>query len=97
MIAALLARHARVDFRGEVVTLRRPTVADLVAAADAAERGTHMPAWLVWNHVLESNSPAFESLDAVMGADGPAVLALALEVERLYAEGLDLQSPPAKS
>jgi hypothetical protein len=32
-----------------------------------------------------------------MQLEGPAVLALSAEIEKLYGEGLDLQSPHAKS
>jgi hypothetical protein len=97
MIGALLARPHRIEFRGESITLRRPTVADMVAAADAAERGVHMSAWLVATHVMDGDAPAFESVEQVMQLEGPAVLALSAEIEKLYGEGLDLQSPHAKS
>lgn len=89
MIAALTSRPKTVDFRGEQIRLRRPTVADLIALADASERGQHIPAWYVLNHVMDGDAPAFSSMDEVMRLDGPAVLALSREIDKLYGEGLD--------
>jgi hypothetical protein len=97
MIAALLAKPHHIDFRGERVVIKRPRVADLVACVDASERGTYMPAWFVLNHVLDGDHPAFESLEQVMQLDGPAVVELSREIEKLYVEGLDLSGPHAKS
>lgn len=97
MIAALLAKPCHVEFRGERVAIRRPRVADVVAALDASARGEYMPAWFVLHHVLEGDAPAFASLEEVMRLDGPAVIELARYIEPLYTEGLDLQAPPAKS
>lgn len=89
MIAALLHRTAEIEFRGETVWVRRPTVADLVAAVDAQARGTFMPAWFVHAHVLKGDGLAFKSVDEVMQLDGPAVVELSRKIEEFYAEGLD--------
>ena len=97
MIAALLCRPAELEIAGERVRVRRPTVADFVAAIDAAQRGTFMPAWFVATHALEGDAPAFDSIDQVMRMDGNSVIALGKAIERLYEEGLDLLQPPAKS
>jgi hypothetical protein len=97
MINALLAKPARVTFRGEVVTLRRPTVADLVALMDASERGVFIPAWYVLNHVLDGDQPAFESMDQVMRLDAIAVTELSRLIDAMYGEGQDLPRAPAKS
>jgi hypothetical protein len=97
MIAALLARPHSVDFRGERIVIRRPRVVDLVAAIDAQGRGTNMNAWLVLNHVMDGDKPAFESMDDVLQLDGVAVLELSREIDKLYLEGLDSTRQPAKS
>lgn len=97
MISSLLTRPKTIDFRGESIKLRRPTVADVVAALDAQERAVYMPAWFVWMHVMDGDAQAFESIEQVMRLDGPGVIALAQQIEPLYAEGLDLQAPHAKS
>ena len=97
MIASLLCRPLVLEFRGTQITLRRPTVAHLVAAIDATERGVYMPAWYVWNHVMDGDAQAFESLDAVMQLDAPGVILLGREIEGLYLEGLDSPGLRAKS
>lgn len=89
MIAALTGRPKSIEFRGERVTLRRPTVADMIALADASERGVHIPAWYVLNHVMDGDAPAYQGMEEVMRLDGPAVLALSREIDKLYGEGLD--------
>lgn len=89
MIAALLHRTAEVQFRGETIWLRRPTVADLVAAVDQQARGTFMPAWFVHAHVLQGDGLMFRTVEEVMRLDGPAVVELARTIEGFYAEGLD--------
>jgi len=97
MIHALLAKPHAIDFRGERIVIRRPRVADLVACVDQSERGVYMPAWFVMNHVMDGDSQAFQTLEQVMQLDGPAVVELAREIEKLYVEGLDLSGPHAKS
>ncbi len=97
MIAALLAKPHTIEFRGERITVRRPTVADLVACVDAGERGLFLPAWMVLNHVMDGDCPAFESIEQVMRLDGPSVIELGQEIDKLYSEGLDSRRLPAKS
>ncbi len=89
MIEALRGQNLTIDFRGERVTLRRPTVADLVAALDASSRETHMSAWYVARHVLGADGQLAYTLDEVMKLSAPAVVALARVIEPLYTEGLD--------
>lgn len=98
IIHALLAQDAVVEFRGEQIRLRRPTVADLIAAQDAESRGAFMPAWYVANHLLGPDGRnQFANPDELRAMSAPAVVALSRLIEPLYLEGLDLQAPPAKS
>lgn len=97
MIAALLCRPVELEVAGERVRVRRPTVADFVAAVDASGRGAFMPAWFVATHALDGDAQAFESIDQVMRLDGNRTIALGKAIEKLYEEGLDLLQPPAKS
>ena len=89
MIEALYAHDVVVDFRGERVTLCRPTVGDLVAALDAESRGQNMAAWYVANHVLNSDSMKRYTYEEVLKLSAPAVVALSRLIEPLYTEGLD--------
>lgn len=89
MIEALLARPLTVEFRGEAVRLRRPTIADLVAAIDAQSRDENMPAWYVATHVLDADGANMYTLDVAKRLSAPAVIALAKMIEPLYSEGLD--------
>jgi hypothetical protein len=89
MIAALLARPKTIEFRGETITLRRPNVADLVALLDARERGDNLVAWLIWNHVMDGDAPAFKSIDECLRLDAVAARALAGHIDELYSEGMD--------
>lgn len=97
MIHALLAKPKRIEFRGEQVVLRRPTVADLVALMDANERGVFLPAWYVLTHVMDGDAQAFESLEQVMRLDATAVNELSRHIDAMYGEGQDLPQAPAKS
>lgn len=89
MIEALLARPKTVDFRGEPVVLRRPTVADLVAALDASTRGDRMEPWYVANHVLGPDGRLLYTIEEAQKLSAPACIALARIIEPLYTEGLD--------
>jgi hypothetical protein len=89
MIAALLARPKTIEFRGETIKLRRPNVADLVALLDARERGDNLVAWLIWNHVVDGDEPAFKSIDECLKLDALAARALAGHIDELYSEGMD--------
>jgi hypothetical protein len=89
MIDALLARPLAVEFRGETVRLRRPTIGDLVAAIDVQSRGENMAAWYVATHVLDSDGAQMYTLDVAKRLSAPAVIALARLIEPLYSEGLD--------
>lgn len=97
MIASLLSKTCELEVGQERVRVRRPTVADFVAAIDASTRGLFMPAWFVFNHALDGDAQAFESIEQVQRLDGCRVIQLGKQIEGLYAEGLDLLSPPAKS
>ena len=89
MLEALLARPVTLEFRGETVRVRRPTIGDLVAAIDAQSRGENMPAWYVAAHVLDSDGANMYTLDMAKRLSAPAVIALARIIEPLYSEGLD--------
>jgi hypothetical protein len=89
MIAALLARPKVIEFRGERITLRRPNVADMAALLDARERGENLVAWLIHNHVMDGDSPAFESLEQCLRLEAVASRQLAEEIDKLYSEGMD--------
>ena len=79
------------------VRLRRPTVADLIAAQDAESRGTFMPAWYCAAHVLGSDGQCvWKSADELRTLSAPQVIALSRLIEPLYVEGLDLDRSPAK-
>ena len=86
---ALRGLPKHVEYRGETVTLRRPTVADLVAALDAESRGVQMSAWYVADHVLAPNGAPLCCVGEVMKLNAPAVVGLARMIEALYTEGLD--------
>jgi hypothetical protein len=97
ILDALLARDHTVDFNGKSVRLRRPTVADLIAAQDAETRGVFMPAYYCAAHVLaEDGTTLWKSPDELRGLSAPAVVALSRLIEPLYLEGLDLDRLPAK-
>lgn len=89
MNEALRGQPSTIEYRGEWVTLRRPTVADLVAALDAESRGQQMSAWYVANHVLGPTGQALYCYEEVMKLNAPAVVGLSREIEKLYTEGLD--------
>jgi hypothetical protein len=90
MIDALLARPLSIEFRGEPVRLRRPTVADLVAAIDAQSRGENMTAWYIAAHVLAADGSLAYSVDQAKQLHAPTAIALVRDhIEPLYAEGLD--------
>jgi hypothetical protein len=88
---ALLLRHATVDTSFGVVTLRRPSAADVIEAMDVSAKAPgHLYAHLVWRHLLdETGAPAFDSLERVLQCDGTRVLEIGRAAERLYAEGRD--------
>lgn len=97
ILDALLARESVVDFNGQQVRLRRPTVADLIAAQDAESRGTFMPAWYCAAHVLGSDGQCvWKSAEELRTLSAPQVIALSRLIEPLYVEGLDLDRSPAK-
>ena len=91
ILDALLARNVTVKFREQSVTLRRPTVADLVAAQDAEKRGVFMPAFYCAAHVLDANGETlWKSHEELRTLSAPDVIALSRLIEPLYVEGLDL-------
>lgn len=99
LIDAFLARAAVIEIDGKSLAIARPTVAHFIAAQDAETRGEFMPAWYVWQHVLDENGKqAFASLDVVKDlCSAPLVIRLAKLIEPFYVEGLDLPAPHAKS
>lgn len=99
IIDAFLAKPASVEIDGRAVALSRPTVAHFIAAQDAESRGEFMPAWYVWQHLLDENGKqAFANIELVKDVcSAPMVIRLGRLIEPLYVEGLDLQAPHAKS
>jgi hypothetical protein len=89
MIQALLATPVTVDFRGEQVRLRRPTIADLIAAIDAQSRGENMTAFYIAAHVLAHDGSLAYTLEQAKQLHAPAAIRLAQLIEPLYSEGLD--------
>lgn len=90
MIDALLSRPLSVEFRGEAVRLRRPTIADLVAAIDAQSRGENMTAWYIAQHVLAPDNSLAYTVDQARQLHAPSAIAFVRDhVEPLYSEGLD--------
>jgi hypothetical protein len=74
-------------------------VAHFIAAQDAESRGEVMPAWYVWQHLLDENGKqAFSNIELVKDVcSAPMAIRLGRLIEPLYVEGLDLQAPHAKS
>lgn len=98
ILDALLARESVVDFEGHQVRLRRPTVADLIAAQDAESRGVFMPAYYCAAHVLAADGTTlWKSADELRSLSAPRVVALSRLIEPLYVEGLDLDRLHAKA
>lgn len=89
MIEALLAKPVTVDFRGENVRLRRPTIADLIAAIDAQSRGENMTAFYIAAHVLAHDGSLAYTLAEAKQLHAPSAIRLAQLIEPLYSEGLD--------
>jgi hypothetical protein len=89
MIDALKARPLEIQFRGEAVRLRRPTVGDLVAMIDAESRGRFMPAEYVAAHVIDAQGERIYTYETALNLSAPAVVGLSKEIEKLYGEGLD--------
>lgn len=89
MIHALLATPVSIQFRGETVRLRRPVIADLVAAIDAQARGENMSAWFIAAHVLAPDGSLAYTLDQAKQLHAPSAISLANLIEPLYSEGLD--------
>jgi hypothetical protein len=90
-IRAILAlQPKRIDFRGASVELRRPSALDLIEALgvskDSPER---LYVWFVLRHLMQDGRPVFASMDEVLAANGPLVVELGREIERLYEEGRD--------
>ena len=89
MIEALTARPKTIDFRGERIVLRRPTIADLVAALDRSSRGERMEPWYIANHVIFDDGQPVYTIEQAARLSAPASVALCREIEPLYSEGLD--------
>jgi hypothetical protein len=98
MIAAFRLEPVGIEIDGEAFDLRRPTVADFVALADATQRGVSPHAWYVWNHVERGGRRVFGSVDEVANTVPlPWVLAVSREIDALYGEGLDCRRAGATS
>jgi hypothetical protein len=85
---ALALKNKVIVVDGTEVTLRRPSVADLVEAVQQSKTSTNFAAWLVFTHLLaENNQPYFINEAEVLGCDGVFVDLLAIEIDKLYGEG----------
>lgn len=85
---ALSLKNKEVEVEGIKITLRRPSLADLAEAVNIAKSGNiSLTAWLVFNHLLENNSPVFASPEEALNYDGLILEKIALEVDKLYSEG----------
>ena len=88
---ALLLRNATATLSFGEVSLRRPSAADVIEAAEVSTKTPErIYAHLVWRHLLdETGKSAFDSLERVLECDGMRVLEIGRAAERLYAEGRD--------
>lgn len=90
LIDALNNRHLEVEEHGERLRLRRPTLADTVAALDWQEKHGEaaLKAWVLWNHVeTPEGRRVFETPEQAMQAPWAAVAGLYARLEELYSEG----------
>ena len=95
---ALALRNHTCSVQGHTFILRRPSVADLAeAVAEASKGDPHFTCWLIANHLLEDGKPVFEDPQEVLQCDGTLIQFLVGEIDKLYGEGSDLQTPVSKS
>lgn len=84
---ALLLKNVKVKIDDFEVELRRPSVLDLVEAANQKE--DNIAAWLVYNHLLENGEKVFSNIDEVYQSDALLVEKIAKAIDGLYGEGRD--------
>lgn len=88
--AALTIKNHSFTIQGNEYMVRRPSVADLVAAAEESKGKNNFAAWLVYTHLIDSdNTQVFASIEEVLMCDVRMVERIADEIEPLYGEGRD--------
>lgn len=87
---ALALKNVVVVIGEHTFTLRRPSVADLIEAAEQSKKSPNtFLAWLVYNHLIEDGKPLFSSVEEVMLCDAVVAEVIGREVDKLYGEGRD--------
>lgn len=76
---------------GTPYVLRRPSALDLIEAIEMQKTAPdRMQAWMAHRHVLDVDlTPVWNSLDEALAAPAALVTELAMEADKLYAEGRD--------
>lgn len=79
------------DINGAACFLKRPTLADLVDAISANERGpAFAKAWALHRHLLDADGlPVFASVDDALRMPAGAAAKAVQAIEALYGEGQD--------
>lgn len=88
ILDALKLKNFETQFGDQKVVIRRPSALDMIAAAEYHESNpSKFGAWLVWNHLLDGDKKAFNSVEEVLECDAHAVAKIADIVDKLYVEG----------
>lgn len=88
ILDALKLKNFETEINGLKVSIRRPSALDMIAAAEFhATNPSKLGAWLVWNHLMDGDKKAFDTIDEVLASDGHAINMLADIIDKLYAEG----------
>ncbi len=79
------------DLNGAPCFLKRPTLADLVDAISANERGpAFAKAWAIHRHLLDGDhAPVFASAEEALRMPAGAAAKAVQAIEALYSEGSD--------
>ena len=91
MNEALRGQPKTIEYRGEWVTLRRPTVADLAEALHVnATAPGEANAWLLWRHLeTRAGVQVFSSLEHAKACPLRLALRIVPMIEEMYGEGRD--------
>lgn len=88
--AALTIKNHTFTIQGNEYVVRRPSVADLIAAAEESKGKNNFAAWLVYNHLVdEQGQQVFTTIEEVIECDVRMIEKIADEIEPLYGEGRD--------
>jgi hypothetical protein len=88
--AALTIKNHTFTIQGNEYTVRRPSVADLISAAEESKGKNNFAAWLTLTHLIdEQGEPVFNTIEEVLICDVRMIERIADEVEPLYGEGRD--------